>query len=94
MPGVLGHVLSQSGAFELDDRGMVTSELVRYLPQMPVKIWMDVGQFEWLLGPNRRMHASLVEFGYDVIYREYPGGHNYPYWRNDIWQGLEAFFGV
>ncbi len=90
---VFGHVLSQSGAFELDNADTVTVPMVRHLPIQPLKIWMDVGRYEWLLEPNRRMHVLLQQRGYDVAYREYSGGHNYPAWRNDVWRGLVALFG-
>jgi enterochelin esterase family protein len=39
------------------------------------------------------MHALLEEKGYHLTYREYPGGHNYTAWRDDLWLGLEALFG-
>ena len=93
VPNIFGHVLSQSGAFELDNTETVTVPLVRYMPVQPLKIWMDVGRYEWLLEPNRRMYSLLQERGYDLKYREYNGGHNYPAWRNDVWRGLEALFG-
>ena len=86
-------MLSQSGAFELGEVETVLSHLVRHMPKRPVKVWMDAGRYEWLLEPNRRMHALLVERGYEVTYREYNGGHNYPAWRNDVWRGLEVLFG-
>lgn len=93
VPKIFGHVLSQSGAFELDSEVTVTVPLVRHMPVQPLRIWMDVGRYEWLLEPNRRMYALLRERGYDVEYREFNGGHNYPAWRNDVWRGLEALFG-
>ncbi len=62
-------------------------------PKRPLRIWMDVGQYEWLLEPNRRTHTILQENGYDVAYREYNGGHNYPSWSNDVSYGLEWLFG-
>jgi enterochelin esterase family protein len=92
-PSVFGSALSQSGAFELGEVETVASHLVRHMPRQPLKIWMDVGRFEWLLEPNRRMRDLLVERAYDVTYREYNGGHNYPAWRNDLSRGLEALFG-
>jgi enterochelin esterase-like enzyme len=91
-PGIFGHVLSQSGAFELDEMETVIGPLVRHLPVQPLQVWMDVGRFEWLLEPNRRMYALLQERGYDVTYREFNGGHNYPAWRDDLWRGLETLF--
>jgi enterochelin esterase-like enzyme len=93
LPEVFGKVLSQSGAFELGESEGVATVLVRHMPVPPLQIWMDVGRFEWLLEPNRRFHSLLAERGYDVTYREFNGGHNYPAWRNDYWRGLEALFG-
>lgn len=91
-PGVVGHALSQSGAFSLFDHDTVVSSLALYGPVSPLKVWMDVGAFEPLLEPNRRMHRRLGLRGYRVRYREYSGGHNYTSWRNDMGQGLEWLF--
>ena len=62
-PGVLGHVLSQSGAFSLFDRDTVVSSLVEHSPVPSLKIWMDVGTFEYLLASNRRLHGQLTKRG-------------------------------
>jgi enterochelin esterase family protein len=94
LPGIFGRVLSQSGAFRLSPEPFVTSELVRLSERLPLKIWMDVGCYEWLLEPNREMLALLQSKAYEVTYREYSGGHNYTAWRNDVWRGLETLFGV
>lgn len=94
MPGVFGRVLSQSGAFEMGEYETVVSQLVRHVPRLPLKIWMDVGRYEWLLEPNRHMYELLRERGYDVTYHEYRAGHNYPAWRDDVWRGLEVAFGT
>jgi enterochelin esterase family protein len=91
-PEVFGRVLSQSGAFAADEHEYVVWDLIRYGPVRPLRIWMDAGRFEWLLPPNRGMHDLLVEHGYDVTYREYNGGHNYPSWRDEVWRGLEHLF--
>jgi enterochelin esterase-like enzyme len=91
-PHIFGHVLSQSGAFSLVGQDFVVWDLVRHGPVAPLRVWMDVGRFEWLLDCNRRIHELLVEKGYDVAYREYNAGHNYPAWRDDIGKGLESLF--
>ncbi len=91
-PQIFGHLISQSGAFEVEGVEFVVNDLVRYVPVPALNIWMDVGEYEFLLQSNRRMHALLLERGYAVTYREYPGGHNYTCWRNDVWQGLETLF--
>ena len=36
----------------------------------------------------------MIERGYLLAYHEYNAGHNYPAWRDDIWRGLEALYGV
>jgi enterochelin esterase-like enzyme len=95
-PSMFGHAISQSGAFALGALGSdpVVFDLVRHLPNAPVKIWMDVGSYEQLLPANQRMQALLRQRGYDVTYREYHGGHNYSVWRDDVWRGLEALYGT
>jgi enterochelin esterase-like enzyme len=87
-------VFSQSGAFEADMLfyRSVIHDLIRLGEPPPLRIWMDVGRYEWLLEPNRRMHRLLREKGYNIAYREFNGGHNYRSWRNSIWQGLERLW--
>lgn len=94
-PEVFGKVISQSGAFHFGypERTPAIFEWVESVPRKPIEVWMDVGRYEWLLELNRRMHTLLKAKGYPVTYREYPGGHNYPSWREDVWRALETFFG-
>jgi enterochelin esterase-like enzyme len=92
LPQVFRKVLSQSGAFIAPDYQFVVVDLVRYAPRPDIEIWMDVGRFEWLLEGNRQMVALLKEKKYLVKYSEFPGGHNYTAWRNDVWQGLESLY--
>ena len=66
--------------------------MVQHLPVPPLRIWMDVGRYEWLLQSNREMHALLRSRGYDVTYNEYNAGHAYVAWRDDLVQGLQALF--
>ena len=91
LPEIFGYVLSQSGAF---DEYSVINDLIRFSDPLPLKIWMDVGVFDFLYDENIRMHDLLQSKGYDVTFTEYTGGHNYPSWRNDLWRGLEALFGI
>lgn len=91
-PQVFGRVLAQSGAYSLRGFPFIVQHLVRSAPRPPLQIWMDCGKYEFLLQPNRQMHALLVESGYTVQYREYNAGHNYPAWRDDLWRGLEVLF--
>lgn len=94
LPQVFRKVLSQSGGFIAPDYQFVVVDLVRYAPPPDIDIWMDVGQLEWLLKGNQEMVALLKERNYRVEYREFPGGHNYTSWRNDLWYGLEALYGT
>lgn len=93
MPETFGKVLSQSGVFEFEGRDFAAVDLIRARQgSSQLKIWMDVGRFDSLLQDNRRMQPILHGHGYDVIYREFSGSHNYTAWRDDVWRGLEALF--
>jgi enterochelin esterase family protein len=96
LPHVFGSCLSQSGAFWLDEFESVAFDLIRNGPPRPLKIWLDAGLFDAipLLQANQEMYAALSSRGYDARYREFPAGHNYTAWRDDIWRGLEYIFGV
>jgi enterochelin esterase-like enzyme len=95
-PRIFGHVLSQSGAFAIPEHGdFVVFDLVHgahAAGRRRLAVWMDCGLFEPLTEGNRRMEPVLKEAGHRVHYREYPGGHNYPAWRDDVWRGLEWLF--
>ena len=93
-PQVFGRVLSQSAALDMSKPDSVVFDLVRHGPLPPLRIWLNVGRYEWLLDGNRRMHGLLGEKGYDLVYREYNGGHNYPSWRDQVGAGLEVMFGA
>ncbi len=95
-PQVFGHVLSQSGAFWVDDPRyeMLIFNLIKQNPVQPIQIWQDVGRLEGLLEGNRQMNALLKEKGYNVSYTEYNGGHNYTMWSNYVGQGLKFLYGL
>jgi enterochelin esterase-like enzyme len=92
MPEIFGKVLCQAAVFSIDGRDSAAVDLVRYGQGRELQIWMDVGTLDDLLEDNRRMIALLDKRQYNVIYREFSGGHNYTAWRDDIWRGLEAMF--
>lgn len=96
LPQVFGKVISQSGAFSMGGLDTVVYDLLGRGELQPLKIWMDVGRYDLpgLLETNQRMRKKLIERGYPLAYHEYNAGHNYPAWRDDIWQGLEALYGV
>jgi len=96
LPEIFGSVLSQSGAFSMLGHDFVVWDLLRASLNPALKIWMDVGRYDLrdLLVVNQSMHELLQAKNYDVTYREYPAGHNYTAWQNDVWRGLEWLYPV
>jgi enterochelin esterase family protein len=94
LPHIFGRVLAQSGAYAIQDHEFVIYPLARYQPPPPLKVWMDVGVYDFLYDANRDMAALLQARGVDVTYEEYIGGHNYYAWRDHLPNGLRHLFGV
>ena len=89
LPHVFGRVLSHSGAF---DPAFPLQRVMQDGPAKPVQVWLEVGEYESLLEPNRQMRDLLREKEYEAGYHEYPGGHNYTAWRDNLAHGLKALF--
>jgi hypothetical protein len=66
------------GDFNVLNRDLVVFDLFRQCSPKSLRIWMDAGRYEILLDCNRRINDLLASRGYDVTYRKYGGGHNYP----------------
>jgi putative tributyrin esterase len=49
---------------------------------------MDCGLSDPLLQANRQLHQSLLALGIPHEYAEYPGGHDWPYWRTHLQETL------
>ncbi len=94
MPEIFGKVISQSGVFESEGRDFAAVDLIHARRSNELKIWMDVGNFDWLVEDNRRLQPILQENGYDVTYHEFNGGHNYTCWQNELGSALENMFGM
>jgi enterochelin esterase family protein len=92
MPEIFGKVIAQSAVFEFEGRDFAAVDLIRHGQSRNIKIWMDVGRFDFLLEENRRMQPIFKANGYDVTYHEGTGAHNYTSWRNEVWRALEAMF--
>lgn len=93
LPEIFGRVFSQAGGFALGfakELGLTT--ILRLSERLPLRIYLDCGRFDPLLGANRMMKGLLEERGYNVVYREFNAGHNYPAWREDLAAGLEWLF--
>lgn len=54
-------------------------------------IRFDCGTEDILLEYNRALHTCLRENGVDHIYQEFPGGHEWPYWKKQIKKSLLFF---
>jgi enterochelin esterase-like enzyme len=96
-PDRVGLVLTQSGAFwwrgespgEID--GVAVIDGYAHSPRLPVRFFQEVGLLEReLLASNRRLSDVLQSKGYDVVSREYSGGHDYACWRGGLADGLIA----
>ncbi len=94
LPQIFGKVFSQSGAFGWPEMDFVVWDLARSADPSKLKIWMDVGRYEYLHESNCKMIDLLKARGFDAALREYYGGHNYTSWRNDLPEGLIALFGT
>ena len=98
----IGNVLSQSGAFywtqpRCDRNPSYLIRQYRRETAVPVKFYLEVGDKETegrnsILAVNREMRDVLKQKGYDVVYREFEGGHEYKCWRKALPDGLKAFF--
>ena len=55
--------------------------------RMPA-IFMDVGQDDPFVDQNRAFDAELTALGVPHVFREWPGTHNWDYWRVHVAQSL------
>ncbi|MDX1418443.1 MAG: alpha/beta hydrolase-fold protein [Rubricoccaceae bacterium] len=102
-PDVFGQGYSQSGYHSFQDGRMI--RLVEEEPPAPIRLWVDVGTYERVVGAgllpeaerdflaaNRRLRDALAAKGYDAVYREYPQGHTWGNWRAHLLDALPHFF--
>lgn len=95
-PEVFGRVASQSGAFA--HRPVHGSEATSASPRLR-KLYLDVGLFDLshpqepsFLQASRELAGALHEQGLDLLYREFPGGHSWTAWRDQLPILLEFLF--
>jgi enterochelin esterase family protein len=88
-PDLFGDVLAQSGGFE---PGSVVYDFAHRIEPSPLRVWMDVGNLDFVLEDVHRMKAVLEARGANLTYREYSGGHSYTAWRDDLPYGLQTLF--
>jgi enterochelin esterase family protein len=86
-PDLFGLVLSQSGAYQFVDFGCPSLFAVE--ERVPLRFYLDAGLFERRQAQaNLHMRNVLVAKGYEVDYRNFPGGHDYFWWRETVADGL------
>jgi enterochelin esterase family protein len=97
-PDLFGLVLSQSGAYQFAQYGCPSSFAAE--ERLPLRFSLEVGLFERISrGDGSQYHANLhmrdvlLAKGYDVDYRNFPGGHDYFWWRETIADGLITLLG-
>lgn len=91
-PGIFGKVLCQAGAFKMYGDDFSIYEFVDGVITRPLKIWMNVGCFDFLCEENLRMKDLLLKKGYSTDFVMNNGGHNYTTWRNSLHLGLMKMF--
>lgn len=64
--------------------------IIRHREHLP-PIYFDCGESDQLIDYNRELHNKLKEANIRHIYKEYPGGHEWPYWEKYIKESLLFF---
>jgi enterochelin esterase family protein len=90
-PEIFGTAISHAGAYDLGGYAPSVFTLAAQAKTKP-RVWLDVGQMDWLLASNRRMHRMLQRSKFDVNYREYYAYHNWPAWRDVLPDALTWAF--
>jgi len=54
----------------------------------------DCGTGDGLLAGNRALHAALDARAVEHVYEEFPGGHDWPYWKLHVADTLRFFAGL
>jgi enterochelin esterase-like enzyme len=102
-PDVARNVISMSGAFQIspagEREGVWMGRELASRDREPVRFWLDAGILErlpdpqhgiGLLAANRHVRDALTARGYEVHYREFPGGHDYFWWAETLGEALVA----
>ena len=55
---------------------------------------VDVGVEDRFLSQNRALHRALTQLGVRHVYREYPGKHDWDYWRGHLPESLTWLAGI
>lgn len=102
-PRLFGNVLSQSGAFRGPVNTLEPNLVARLFvqaPRAPIRFYLDVGLYdpggsvraddESNTAGNRHFRDVLQAKGYEVVYRETGGAHEFLHWCATLADGLMA----
>lgn len=97
-PGAFDRVIAQSGSFWSDDAALAT-RIRRDGVRLPTAFYLEVGDRETATDVRhangafqalsqiegvRRLRDALRELGHEVVYSEFPGGHDFAAWRTTL----------
>ncbi len=51
----------------------------------------DCGVDDELIGPNRKLHQELSDLNITHLYEEFPGGHDWSYWKEHVARTFQFF---
>ncbi len=95
-PELIGNVIAQSCSAMRDDNRIIREFVAQ--PRQEIRIYLDVGTQEYSHTTGQFTTETMREFrdalagkGYDVVYNEFNGGHDYNCWAASICDGLTAF---
>lgn len=99
-PQVFGKIAGQSSHFGFDNGAILN--MAKAADVTHEEFYFHCGTYETNIGHtgknfaefNRQMREVLATKGARFIYREYPAGHSWGYWRDEMPRILRKFFGA
>ncbi len=92
LPHIFGRGLCQAGGYSAAGFDFPVWDLLGNAAGADVRIWMDCGRFDWLIGANRKMAAAMSKMDVPFHFHEYNAGHNFPAWTDSVPLGLEYLY--
>lgn len=84
-PTIFGKVISQSGAFTIDQHPFVVWNLLDQIKTVPFDAYLDIGKYEWLLESNIEFFNQIKnKSNMKCLFHEFNAGHNYVAWQKDL----------
>jgi len=90
-PEVFGLCAAQSPAYWWRDDAII--KLIQSGPQKQIKFYIDAGTIRDARDKAYKMKSILESKGNQILYREYPEGHNWANWRARLATILTYFWG-